>query len=162
MEVCFQKGSRTFEVTTSWSGRSNVGSQITSQRPAPSLSRKESQMKKRIILAVIAILLTSTLVFGASLNLKATWTANTEPDMASYRLYRTDGARLLIGTILHPIVTYDFTVTVPDGSTGTLTFVLTAVDTNNNESGDSVAAPFAYNLDVIPPAAPRNPNIQRQ
>ena len=119
---------------------------------------------KRIILVVISILLTSTLVFGASLNLRATWTANTEPDMASYNLYRTDGARLKINTvpIVHPITTYDFTVTVTDGSGGNLTFVLTAVDTNNNESGDSVTAPLAYNLDVTPPVAPRNPNIQRR
>ena len=115
---------------------------------------------KRIILIVISILLMSSVVFGASLNLRATWTVNTEPDMASYRLYRTDGARLLLGTIPHPAVTYDFSVTVPDGSAGTLTFVLVAVDTNNNASVDSVTVPFAYNLDVTPPAPPRNPNIQ--
>jgi hypothetical protein len=109
---------------------------------------------KRIILIIISFLLMSSLVFGASLNLRATWTANTEPDMASYRLYRTDGTRLLIGSIPHPTATYDFTATVPDGSAGTLTFVLVAVDTNNNASLDSVTVPFVYNLDVTPPARP--------
>lgn len=115
---------------------------------------------KRIILIIISILLMSSVVFGASLNLRATWTANTEPDMASYRLYRTDGVRLLIGTIPHPAITYDFSTTVPDGSAGTLTFVLVAVDTNNNASLDSVTVPFVYNLDVTPPVSPSGVNIQ--
>lgn len=117
---------------------------------------------KRIILIIISILLMSSVVFGASLNLRATWTPNTEPDMALYRLYRTDGTRTLLGTITHPTVTHDFSVTVADGSQGTLTFVLTAVDTNSNESLDSVTAPFAYNLDVTPPASPGGVNIQKQ
>lgn len=115
---------------------------------------------KQIVLMVLAMVLMASLVFGASIPLRATWTANAEPDMASYRLYRTDGTRLLIGTILHPTITYDFFVTVPDGSAGTLTFVLVAVDTNNNASLDSVASPFAYNLDVTPPVRPTNLNIQ--
>lgn len=107
---------------------------------------------KRIILIVISLVLMSSLVFGASLDLRATWVQNTEPDMASYRLYRTDGTRVLIGTIAHPATTYDFTVNAPDGQDYTLTFVLTAVDTANNESGDSVTAPFFSNLQA--PAAP--------
>jgi hypothetical protein len=117
---------------------------------------------KRIILIVLALILTSTLVFGASLNLRATWNLSPEPDMALYRLYRTDGARSLLGTITHPTATYDFSVTVADGSQGTLTFVLTAIDTNNNESLDSVPVPFAYNLDVIPPLRPGGVNIQER
>lgn len=99
---------------------------------------------------------------GASLNLRATWTANTEPDMKEYRLYRTDGTRTLIGTIRHPNTSYNFTVTVPDNSSGTLTFVLTAVDTNNNQSADSTPASYTYNLDTIPPGAPRNLSVQNQ
>ena len=114
---------------------------------------------KRIILIVLAMVLMSSVVFGASINLRATWAPNIEPDMASYRLYRTDGSRLLIGTIPHPAITHDFSVTVPDGSAGTLTFVLVAVDTNNNASLDSVTAPFAYNLDVTPPARPGGLNV---
>jgi hypothetical protein len=92
--------------------------------------------------------------FGATLNLKATWTANTESDMASYKLYRTDGTRTLIGTIAHPSTSYNFSVTVPDRSTGTLTFVLTAVDTGTNESADS--APASYPYDFVAPATPKN------
>jgi len=100
--------------------------------------------------------------FAATLNLRATWTANTEPDMREYRLYRTDGTRALIGTIAHPATSYNFTITVPDNSSGTLTFVLTAVDTNNNQSADSTPASHTYNLDTIPPAIPRNLSVQAQ
>lgn len=99
---------------------------------------------------------------AATLNLKATWTANTEPDMKEYRLYRTDGTRTLIGTIPHPNTSYNFSITVPDQSSGTLTFVLTAVDTNNNESADSAPASYTYNLDTIPPAAPKNLRVEKQ
>jgi hypothetical protein len=99
---------------------------------------------------------------GATLNLRATWTANTEPDMREYRLYRTDGTRALIGTIIHPTTSYNFSVTVADNSSGTLTFVLTAVDINNNQSSDSTPASYTYNLDTIPPTSPRNLSVQNQ
>jgi len=88
---------------------------------------------------------------GATLNLRVTWTANTEPDMKEYRLYRTDGARALIGTITHPATSYNFSVTVPDQFRSTLKFVLTAVDTNNNEGPDSSTASYK-----VRPGAPRN------
>jgi hypothetical protein len=82
--------------------------------------------------------------------------------MRDYRLYRTDGTRTLIGTIPHPNTSYNFSVTVPDQSSGTLRFVLTAVDTNNNESLDGSPASYSYNLDTIPPAVPRNLSVQSQ
>ena len=113
---------------------------------------------KRIILITLAILLASTLVFGASLNLKATWDLNTEPDMASYKLYRTDGTRLLIGTIPSPpTLPYLFTITIPDNSEGTATFGLTAVDTSGNESEDSNTA--TYPFDQKAPRAPAGFNV---
>jgi hypothetical protein len=100
--------------------------------------------------------------FSATLSLKATWTANTEPDMKEYRLYRTDGTRTLIGSIAHPATSHNFSVTVQDQSSGTMTFVLTAVDTNNNESLDSSPASYIYNLDTVPPTAPRSLTVQKQ
>lgn len=117
---------------------------------------------KWMVLVLVMVMMVCGSAWGATLSLKATWTANTETDMASYKLYRTDGTRTLIGTIAHPTVTYNFSVTVTDGSSGTLTFVLTAVDTNNNESLDSTPASYSYNLDTIPPAAPRNMTIIKQ
>jgi hypothetical protein len=66
--------------------------------------------------------------------------------MKEYRLYRTDVSRTLIGTTPHPGTSYGpFPVTVPDESSGTLEFVLTAVDTSNLESADSHPATFRYN-----------------
>ena len=119
---------------------------------------------KKIVIVVLAMVMVfmASLSFGATLNLKATWTANIETDMASYKLYRTDGTRTLIGTIPHPTVLYNFSVTVPDQSSGTLKFVLTAVDTNNNESLDSTEATYPFNLDTTPPAAPKNLSTQKQ
>lgn len=110
-------------------------------------------MKKLAL--VLAILLTPVLSFGAILNLKATWTPNTETDLAGYNLYRTDGTRLKINPALIPasiVQPYLFSVTVPDNSSGTMTFVLTAVDTSGNESSDSIPANRVY--DLVPPTRP--------
>ena len=112
------------------------------------------------VLLVLAVM--SGSAFGATLNLRATWTANTETDMKEYRLYRTDGTRTLIGTIAHPSTSHNFSVTVADNTSGTLMFVLVAVDTNNNVSADSTAASYPYNSDATPPAAPRSLTIARQ
>jgi hypothetical protein len=123
-------------------------------------------MKKAIFLFILILgftlcpLLYTPCGFGATLNLKATWTANTEPDMKEYRLYRTDGTRTLLGTIQHPTVLYNFSVTVPDQSAGTLGFALTAVDTNNNESGDATAT-YPFNTDTVPPASPKGLTVQK-
>jgi hypothetical protein len=118
---------------------------------------------KKIFLAIIVVLLTgliSSSCYGAIINLKATWTMNTETDVVGYNLYRTDGTRLKLNPTLipHPAVQpYLFSVTVPDNSSGTMTFVLTAVDTSNLESLDSDTASKTY--DLVPPAKPAKPNI---
>ena len=115
---------------------------------------------KRIVLMVSVMVFMASLVFGASLNLKADWTPNTETDMASYKLYRTDGTRTVIGTISHPpTFPYLFTITVPDGSQGTITFVVTAIDTSANESGDSNVA--SYPFDLAAPGVPKNFSITK-
>jgi hypothetical protein len=79
--------------------------------------------------------------------------------MAGYNLYRTDGTRTKINATLIPFLTggtptaqYSFTVTAPSGAAGTMTFVMTAVDTSNNESLDSSTASYSY--DLAAPAAP--------
>jgi len=114
-----------------------------------------------LVLMIVLVFYGSS--FGATLNLKATWTANTESDMKEYRLYRTDGTRTLIGIISHPNTLYNFPVNVTDNSSGTLTFVLTAVDTNNNQSFDSAPASYNYNLlDAVPPASPKNLSVLNQ
>jgi hypothetical protein len=106
---------------------------------------------KRICLMVMAMVLISTLVFGASIPLKATWTPNTDSVTIGYKLYRTDGSRQLVGTIVGktPAMPYLFSVTIPDGSTGTMTFVLTAYSTTK-ESGDSTPASLPFDLSPVP------------
>ena len=101
-----------------------------------------------LVLFLVCFPVLSQSIFGATLNLTATWTVNTESDMKEYRLYRTDITRTQIGTAPYPNTSLPFTVTVPDGSAGTLLFVLRAVDTSNNESLDSNSA--AYNYDLRP------------
>ena len=101
-----------------------------------------------LLLFSICSLFLSHSTFGATFNLTAAWTLNTEPDIKEYRLYRTDITRTLLGTTLHPNNSYPFTVTVPDGSSGTLLFVITAVDTSNYESADSNPASYSYDLNA--------------
>lgn len=117
---------------------------------------------KCVFLILLMVMLGWGFAFGATINLRATWTANTEPDMREYRLYRTDGTRTLIGTIARPTTSYNFSVSVPDNSSGTLTFVLTAVDTNNNQSADSATTSYTYNLDTIPPTSPKDLTVRIQ
>jgi hypothetical protein len=112
---------------------------------------------KKIVLIVLAMVLMSSLVFGASVNLRATWTPNSEPDMKEYKLYRLDPTRTLIGTITHPTAIFNFTTTGPDGGEVLMTFVLTAVDQTGNESGDSNVA--TYPFDQKAPVAPAGVSV---
>ena len=112
----------------------------------------------------------SFLIFSQSawsqtnLNLEATWTipttnANGTPltDLASYNLYETNStdspsAKTLIANISAPAAQpHLFSVTVSDSS-GTLYFVITAVDTYGNESVDSGIASYNYNVSPPPPS----------
>jgi hypothetical protein len=120
----------------------------------------------KVVLISILLILMSSLSFGATLNIKAIWTPNVEPDMAGYNLYRTDlTQRTKVNPTLlpfHPgpgLSSYAFSVVVPDNSSGTLSFVLTAVDQSGNESGDSNVATYTYTSDTIPPNSPVNLKI---
>ena len=120
----------------------------------------------KLFLIVILLVLMSSFSFGATLSLKAIWNPNTEPDMAGYNLYRTDtAARTKINSTLlpfHPgpgLSSYAFALTVTDNSSGTLSFVLTAVDQSGNESADSNIATYVYTSDTIPPGTPQNLKI---
>ena len=124
---------------------------------------------KWVVIASMMLMLVCGSALGATLNLKASWTPPTTnsdgtplTDLASYKLYRTDGGRTLISTITAPSSSYNFSVTVADQSAGTITFVITAVDTNSNESVDSNTASYSYNLNTVPPAAPKNLTVQKQ
>ena len=117
---------------------------------------------KWIPLVLAVLLIFGGSAFGATLTLKATWTPNNEADMAGYNFYRTDGARTKLNSSLiphPPSLPYLFSITVSDNSTGTATFILTAVDASGNESLDSNSATFSY--DFVAPAAPKALSVSK-
>ena len=103
----------------------------------------------------------------ATVNLS--WNANTESDLAGYKVYRGQGTTqcgastplysLVVGTtpvtVLRPATTYtDSTVARIDGP---VCYELTAYDTSGNESGRSNRAQAVLNLN--PPSAPQNLSV---
>lgn len=82
------------------------------------------------------------------------WTANSEPDLAKYNVYRR-----IDGTSAQPLT---LIASVPKGThifkdvltqiDGDVTYSITAVDTSGNESGQSVSVSKTVN--TIPPSAP--------
>lgn len=116
-------------------------------------------MKRFIgILIVIGLMVFPISVFAGSATL--TWTANSEADLAGYKVYRGNGV-CAVGPLqplvvsgspvsLGKVTTYtDTTVPVFDGD---LCYELTAIDTANNESPHSTRATKVIN--GIPPVAP--------
>jgi hypothetical protein len=91
------------------------------------------------ILVIALILLFSTVCYATDHPFTISWTANTDDNTISYKIYRTDlgygtgGIRYLIATVDHPTSTYDFSVTIPNGVSALLTFVVVAT----NASGDA-------------------------
>ena len=80
-----------------------------------------------------------------------TWNANTEPDLAGYRIYRGFGmaAPTLLASV-GKVTTYTDS-TIPNLSQD-VTYNLTAFDTAGNESAHGVSV--TKTVDVNPPSAP--------
>lgn len=91
------------------------------------------------LLIILSIIFLTTVCHATDHKFTVSWTANTDSNTTSYKLYRTDlgygtgGVRVLIDTITHPTATKDFTVTIPNGVSALLTFVVVA----SNASGDA-------------------------
>lgn len=109
-------------------------------------------MKKLIVLLIVFL---PALAFAAT-DVSFQWDANTEPDLAGYKLYR--------GTVSGG--PYSFVKNVPDGDTtctdenvadGTYFWVLTAYDDDGFESAYSDEA--TDTLETSPPAPPQGFSI---
>ena len=111
-------------------------------------------MKKLLVLIVVLFATTA----WAGTNVSFQWDANTEADLAGYKIYRSAisgvySSGALVGTIPAPSV--EFTENnVPDG---TWFWVATAYDTYGNESGYSNEVTSTLNTE--PPAPPQNLSI---
>ena len=105
---------------------------------------------RKLLIVLAMVVLVPSIAFSASIPLRAIWTANTDTVTTGYKLYRTDGARVLVGTIPgKATIQYNFNLIVPDNSIGTATFVLTAYSTTR-ESGDSVTVSYPFDLSPSP------------
>jgi hypothetical protein len=85
-----------------------------------------------------------------------TWDANSEPDLAGYRVYMgtVSGTYTRVAEI-GLVTTYSGAIQVSDDSLANYFFVLTAFDTSNLESDYSNEVSATYDTRV-PPAPPKN------
>lgn len=126
-----------------------------SLKQAPRNGNVRSNTGWRISAGLVALLLAG-LMTGLSHAATGTWTANTEADLAGYKLYKAPGSCAapgpfaLAATFLKPATSGTVTVS-PDG---VYCFKLTAFDTANNESLFSNTSEATINEN--PPAAPAN------
>ncbi len=112
-------------------------------------------MKKLFILMVTVIFLLTAGIAVADNSVAFTWDANPESDLAGYRLYQTDTAGVYVygeSFAVEEIPAGTETVTITGVSDGTMFWVLTAYDTEGNESGPSNEVSAI--LDSTPPGAP--------
>jgi len=127
-------------------------------------------MKKlTLILPVVVLVFLSVSSLGATISLKATWTApttNTDgsqlTDLTGFNLYRTDGTRTKINASLIPATSgtssSSYLFTQAPTTSCTMAFVVTAVDSAGNESADSNTASYVYTLPPVPPPAAETPS----
>ena len=110
-------------------------------------------MKKAIL--ILAILLLPVLCFAGT-NVSFRWDANSEPDLAGYKLYRgmSSGGPYYHVKDISPSLTEITDMDVPDGE---WFWVLTAYDTEGLESGYSDEQTTI--LDSTPPDPPQNLTI---
>ncbi len=111
-------------------------------------------MKKLILVTIIMFLPHYAL---ADMNVTLQWDANTESDLAGYRIYASTQSGVYTTAIADiPTGTETVTVEVPEGVTY---FVATAYDTAGNESEYSNEVSTTGTSVTGPPASPGNVTI---
>jgi fibronectin type 3 domain-containing protein len=114
-------------------------------------------MEKRIsnliwALCIIALALLLVSVATAASNVTFEWDANSENDLAGYRLYQSNRSGVYNQSPISVIPAGTETVVVQDIPDGTYFWVLTAFDNGGNESNRSNEV--TKSLDSVPPSAP--------
>jgi len=112
-------------------------------------------MKKLFIIMVTVIFLSLASIAVADNSVTFRWDANSEADLAGYRLYQTSTSGVYTygdGNQVDTIAAGTETTTLESVPDGTLFWVLTAYDTQGNESGPSNEV--SATLDSTPPGAP--------
>ncbi len=111
-------------------------------------------MRRKVLFLSLLLSLFTTAAFG--LGIRATWNANSESDLAGYKVYygvasRTYGAPIVLGKVT--------TCDINNLSDGKSYFVaVTAYDSAGNESGYSEEASITL-PDVTPPTPPTKPSL---
>jgi len=117
-------------------------------------------MKKLILLFLMMMCLISVSASAKDFKATLTWDANTEPDLAGYRIYKSETSGLEYQKIgeVGLVTTYEDDFSVPDGQIKTFYYVVTAFDQTNLESDYSNEVSEIFNGNV-PPASPHNLQI---
>lgn len=109
-------------------------------------------MKKILAILAIVILVFSVGMAQAASNITFEWDANSESDLAGYRLYQSQTSGNYISVPVMTIPAGTETAVLSDIPDGTYFWVLTAYDVAGNESGYSNEV--TASLDSVPPVPP--------
>lgn len=110
---------------------------------------------KKLLLSLMLFLFCPMLLFAQSI--VVTWNANTDSDLAGYKVYYGTTASGTYGTVIDVGNVLTYTISnVPEKTTYYV--AITAYDTSANESAKSTEASVTT-LDVTPPGVPATPTI---
>lgn len=109
------------------------------------------------MIMVMALMMVLWPLMAHALSVSVSWTPNTEPDVAGYRLYMgflscTAVGPMLPVTALGKVSTY--TTSVPDGTT-VVSVRMTAVDVAGNESAQSACVEKVFPAPIVDTVTPR-------
>ncbi|RLB67230.1 MAG: hypothetical protein DRH04_08265 [Deltaproteobacteria bacterium] len=113
-------------------------------------------MKKTIFTIILLVVIGVAFNVQAAVQVTATWSANTESDLAGYNIYRSttsgSGYVKLNSSIIAKTSAPQYIDTIPDATEVTYYYVVTAVDTSGNESSYSSEA--STHIDTRAPSPP--------
>ena len=107
---------------------------------------------KKLMLYTAVLMLVAVTAYAMVTNLA--WDANTEPDLAGYKLYQSTVGPTGPFVYVKTISKGTLTAATADLADGTYWWVLTAYDNSGNESGYSNVV--TRTIDTVAPAPPQN------